>query len=101
MRCSSCGEDEVFSFQTTCPDPEEPSEFRTFGVCRNCDYGINEHTEGECNCAGIHVTVDPNHPRKVKIIIDGPTCSTFNAFSRDEARVLAALITLYLDRTEA
>lgn len=36
--------------ETECPDPDEPGELLTFKVCGNCDYGINEHTEGECDC---------------------------------------------------
>lgn len=51
MRCYSCGEYEVEMIETTCPDPDEPGDVLRFGVCKNCDYGINEHTEGECSCA--------------------------------------------------
>jgi hypothetical protein len=47
-----------------------------------------------------HVTIDPYQPSKVKVIIDGPTCSTFNVLTRDEARILAALITQCLMETE-
>lgn len=50
MRCPSCGQDEGVLVETTCPNPDEDGEPRMFGVCRNCDYGINEHTEGECGC---------------------------------------------------
>jgi hypothetical protein len=52
MRCPSCGEEEgnVIQVSTTCPDPDEPGEFLVFAVCTNCDYGINEHTEGTCTC---------------------------------------------------
>ncbi len=50
MRCYSCGGEDIDFVQTTCPDPDEPGEFRIFPVCRNCDAGINEHTEGECSC---------------------------------------------------
>lgn len=50
MRCPSCGDYDVITVYTECPDLEEPTEVRAFRVCRNCDYGINEHTEGECNC---------------------------------------------------
>jgi hypothetical protein len=35
---------------TDCPDPDEFGETLVFAVCKNCDYGINEHTEGECDC---------------------------------------------------
>lgn len=51
MKCFSCGQDEVEAVTTDCPDPDHPGETRVFGVCKNCDYGINEHTEGECDCA--------------------------------------------------
>lgn len=50
MRCPSCGQDEGVLVETTCPDPDEPGETMRFSVCRNCDHGINEHTEGECSC---------------------------------------------------
>jgi len=50
MRCPHCGEYEVVTVDTTCPNPEEPGETLAFAVCRNCDYGINEHTEGVCDC---------------------------------------------------
>ena len=55
MRCYSCGEYEVEAIETTCPDPDEPGDVLRFGVCKNCDYGINEHTEGECSCASTPV----------------------------------------------
>jgi hypothetical protein len=51
MRCPHCGEYDVVTVNTDCPNPEEPGETLAFGVCRNCDYGINDHTEGECDCA--------------------------------------------------
>ena len=51
MHCPSCGQDEVVMVDTNCPDPEDPDGTLSFGVCRNCDYGINEHTEGYCSCA--------------------------------------------------
>lgn len=51
MMCPSCREDEAEVIETTCPDPDEPGDVLRFGVCKNCDYGINEHTEGECSCA--------------------------------------------------
>ena len=50
MTCPHCGQDEVVTVNTDCPNPEEPGETLAFGVCRNCDYGINEHTEGVCDC---------------------------------------------------
>jgi hypothetical protein len=50
MRCPSCGQDDSVTVETTCPDPDEPGDVLRFEVCRNCDYGINEHTEGECSC---------------------------------------------------
>jgi len=48
MRCYSCGEDEMEVVKTDCI--MEDGEFGRFMVCRNCDNGINEHTEGECDC---------------------------------------------------
>ncbi len=51
MMCPSCREDEVEVIETPCPDPDEPGDVLRFSVCKNCDYGINEHTEGECSCA--------------------------------------------------
>lgn len=50
MRCPSCGEDDVVPIETDCPDPDNPGETLVFAVCGNCDYGINAHTEGECDC---------------------------------------------------
>jgi len=47
-----------------------------------------------------YVTIDPTQPDKVKIIIEGPTCSTFNVLTRNEARIQAALITQNLMETE-
>ncbi len=47
-RCPSCGEYEGHPIEVACLD--EDGERMTFTVCRNCDYGINEHTEGECGC---------------------------------------------------
>lgn len=49
MTCPSCREDDNMIVETACLDLE--GELMTFSVCRNCDYGINEHTEGECGCA--------------------------------------------------
>ena len=50
MMCPSCRQDEAEVVETTCPDPDEPGDVLRFSVCKNCDYGINEHTEGECAC---------------------------------------------------
>lgn len=36
--------------ETTCPDPDDPTEVMAFATCENCDYGINPHTEGTCAC---------------------------------------------------
>lgn len=49
MRCPSCGQDEGVTVEVKCLD--EDGEPMRFTVCRNCDYGINEHTEGVCDCA--------------------------------------------------
>ena len=49
MHCPSCGEDAAAYVEPGCLD--EDGEKMRFPVCRNCDYGINEHTEGECSCA--------------------------------------------------
>lgn len=48
MRCPSCGEDDSVAVEVPCLD--EDGDRMVFRVCRNCDYGINEHTEGECGC---------------------------------------------------
>jgi len=48
MRCLHCGEYDVVYVEPGCLD--EDGDPRRFAVCRNCDYGINEHTEGECDC---------------------------------------------------
>ena len=50
MRCSHCGEYDVAWVETDCADPEQPGETLSFPVCKNCDNGINEHTQGECDC---------------------------------------------------
>ena len=50
MMCPSCREYEVETIETTCPDPDDPGEVLWFGVCKNCDYGVNDHTEGYCSC---------------------------------------------------
>ena len=51
MHCPSCGQEEMAIVATDCPDPDEFGETLVFAVCRNCDNGINEHTEGVCDCA--------------------------------------------------
>lgn len=53
QRCPSCGQYEGVTVETTCPDPNEPGDVLRFSVCRNCDYGINEHTEDECSCVKV------------------------------------------------
>lgn len=50
QRCYSCGEYEAEWVDTPCPDPDEPGQTLSFVVCANCDHGINDHTEGECDC---------------------------------------------------
>lgn len=50
MHCPYCVQDESVRVDTGCPNPEEPGETLVFYVCQNCDYGINDHTEGECSC---------------------------------------------------
>lgn len=51
MTCPRCGEDDPRQVVTGCPDPTEPpGMFLTFTVCGNCDHGINDHTEGQCDC---------------------------------------------------
>lgn len=48
MMCPSCRQDEVEAVEVPCLD--EDGEQMVFSVCRNCDYGINDHTEGDCDC---------------------------------------------------
>lgn len=48
--CPHCGEDDTRYVETTCPTPDGESELMVFAVCGNCDYGINDHTEGQCDC---------------------------------------------------
>jgi hypothetical protein len=44
-----CGDEENGVLVTPgCRD--EDGKLISWKVCRNCDYGINEHTEGECTC---------------------------------------------------
>jgi DNA-directed RNA polymerase subunit M/transcription elongation factor TFIIS len=50
MHCPSCREDAAAYVTVPCLDSD--GEQMVFAVCRNCDYGINEHTEGVCSCAG-------------------------------------------------
>ena len=48
MHCPSCGEDAAVYVTVSCRG--EDGEPMRFPVCRNCDYGINEHTEEVCSC---------------------------------------------------
>lgn len=48
MHCPSCIQDEKFYVEVPCLD--ENGEKMVFPVCQHCDYGINDHTEGECDC---------------------------------------------------
>lgn len=52
MYCPSCGQDGRKVVQTRCieENPEGPEGLLEFAVCIHCDYGINEHTEGTCDC---------------------------------------------------
>lgn len=52
MYCPSCGQDGRKVITTKCLDenPEGPEGQLEFAVCIHCDYGINEHTEGMCDC---------------------------------------------------
>ena len=103
MSCPSCRSDDIVTVETECPNPEEPGEFMAFSVCRNCDYGINEHTEGECNCKEKQrttVEIDPDDPTKLRVVIKGLSCSVFSILSQDEARVLAAYLVLRLEEME-
>ena len=94
QRCPSCREYDITIVYTECPDPDEPGEFRSFSVCRNCDYGINEHTEGECHCPAPRVTVDvdPDNPAQLRIVIKGLSCSVFSVLTQDEARMAMTLL---------
>lgn len=48
--CPSCrADDDIHYVEVPCLDVD--GESMVFPVCRNCDYGINEHTEGVCSCA--------------------------------------------------
>lgn len=48
MRCPSCGDDEVTYLEPGCLSVD--GEIMAWRVCLNCDYGINDHTEGVCDC---------------------------------------------------
>jgi len=49
MICPSCRQDDTVNIvEVPCLDSD--GEQMRFGVCENCDYGINEHTEGVCSC---------------------------------------------------
>ena len=62
MRCPSCGEEDVALVETGCIDPDDLTETLSFSVCKNCDYGINEHTEGECDCPQREEDNDDDQP---------------------------------------
>jgi DNA-directed RNA polymerase subunit M/transcription elongation factor TFIIS len=47
-RCPSCLQDEASPALLLCRD--EDGEQMVVVVCKNCDHGINDHTEGECQC---------------------------------------------------
>lgn len=53
MRCRQCGSEDIDYVETGCVDPTDPSETLAFIVCASCDYGINAHTEGGCECAPV------------------------------------------------
>ena len=91
MRCYSCGQDEVSIVYTECPDPDNPGEFLSFLVCKNCDNGINDHTEGECDCPEPRTRVELEDG-KVKVTIQGLSCSVFSILTRDEANMLMVLL---------
>lgn len=51
--CPSCGGEDITVIETGCADTEfgvHNGESLAFSVCASCDYGINEHTEGLCDC---------------------------------------------------
>jgi hypothetical protein len=48
MMCPSCRQDTLEPTWVSCLDKDE--EQMLFDVCTNCDYGINDHTEGVCSC---------------------------------------------------
>lgn len=98
MRCPHCGEYEIGIVYTECPDPDEPGEFLSFMVCRNCDNGINEHTESECDCPKPRVSVGMEGD-KVKVVIQGLSCSVFSILSKDEAHMLMILLDRRLSET--
>lgn len=94
MPCPSCRSDDIVVVETECPNPEEPGEFMAFSVCRNCDYGINEHTEGECDCTPprVSIEIDPDVPAKLRIVIKGVSCSVYSILTQDEARMVITLL---------
>lgn len=47
-RCPSCLQDEASPVMVLCLD--EDGDQMVITVCKNCDHGINEHTEGVCLC---------------------------------------------------
>lgn len=53
MKCPRCGSEEIERIETGCQGGGDAPEGLTFLVCAACDYGINEHTEGECGCPQI------------------------------------------------
>lgn len=54
MVCPNCGSEELRKLTTECPNTDDTGETLAFWVCPTCDYGINDHTEGECDCARDH-----------------------------------------------
>lgn len=62
--------------ETRCPDPDEPGEVLYFSVCKNCDYGINEHTEGECACIPVPLSLDEVVARARNSSLTDPTWRT-------------------------
>lgn len=91
MRCPHCGADDIGIVYTTCADPDEPGEFLSFMVCKNCDNGINDHTEDQCDCVKPRVSVN-DKDGKVEVVIKGLSCSIFSVLTRDEAHQLMVLL---------
>lgn len=100
MRCPHCGEYEVGIVYTECPDPFEPGEFLSFLVCKNCDNGINEHTEGECSCPKPRVSATWEEDQ-VKVVLPGSSCSVFGILTRDDAHMLMILLDRRLSEKDA
>lgn len=92
MRCPHCGEYDIAIVYTECVDPDNPGEFLSFMVCKNCDNGINDHTEGQCDCPKPRVSVEMDEDGKVKVVIKGLSCSVFSVLTRDEASLLMTLL---------